>query len=79
MVNEVRSYQLGRRAGRPTLAAARHRAQALVAEAGMRADPMLRAIETRARGLRAPSPAPVPSSPPESPLFPLRVRRPPTE
>jgi hypothetical protein len=45
VVNEVRSYKLAREAaGRPTWQEARHRAQALVAGAGMRAEPVLGAL-----------------------------------
>jgi radical SAM superfamily enzyme YgiQ (UPF0313 family) len=47
VVNEVRSFQLARRAGRPSLAAVKHRAKALAARAGMRAEPMLRALAGR--------------------------------
>jgi len=76
VVNEVRSYQLARKAGgRPTLQEARHRVQALVAGAGMRAAPVLSALQARATGfLRPPPKAPPP--PPPAPLIPLR-RRPP--
>ncbi len=49
VVNEVRSFQLARRAGRPSLAAAKHGAKALFARAGMRAEPALRALDARAR------------------------------
>jgi anaerobic magnesium-protoporphyrin IX monomethyl ester cyclase len=45
VINEVRSYQLSRRAGgAPSLAAAKHRVKALMARAGMRAEPAVRAI-----------------------------------
>jgi radical SAM superfamily enzyme YgiQ (UPF0313 family) len=49
VVNEVRSYQLARKAPRPTLEVAKHRVKAIMARAGMRAEPMLRAVEARAR------------------------------
>jgi radical SAM superfamily enzyme YgiQ (UPF0313 family) len=50
VVNEVRSFQLAHRAGpKRSLAIARHDAKALAARAGMRLEPMLRALETRAR------------------------------
>jgi len=75
VVNEVRSYQLARKAGgRPTLQEARHRVQALVAGAGMRAAPVLSALQARAVGFLRPPKAPPP--PPPAPLIPLR-RRPP--
>jgi anaerobic magnesium-protoporphyrin IX monomethyl ester cyclase len=52
VVNEVRSFQVTRRAGgAPSLEAAKHRVKALAARAGMRALPALRAVEARARGL----------------------------
>jgi radical SAM superfamily enzyme YgiQ (UPF0313 family) len=55
VVNEVRSYQLARRTGGgPSLDVTKHRVKALVARAGMRALPMLRAAEERARRLIAP-------------------------
>jgi radical SAM superfamily enzyme YgiQ (UPF0313 family) len=49
VVNEVRSYQLAQRVRRPSLARAKHEAKALVARAGMRAEPVLRAVEARVR------------------------------
>jgi anaerobic magnesium-protoporphyrin IX monomethyl ester cyclase len=49
VVNEVRSYQLARKASGPTLEVAKHRVKALMARAGMRAEPVLRAVEARAR------------------------------
>jgi anaerobic magnesium-protoporphyrin IX monomethyl ester cyclase len=50
VVHEVRSFQLARRAGgAPSLAAARHRVRAMVAHAGMRVEPALRAMDARAR------------------------------
>jgi radical SAM superfamily enzyme YgiQ (UPF0313 family) len=53
VVHEIRQHKLGRRPGaRASLQAARHRLQALVARAAMRADPALRAVEARARKLR---------------------------
>jgi radical SAM superfamily enzyme YgiQ (UPF0313 family) len=53
VVNEVRSYQLAQRAHRPSLARAKHEAKALVARAGMRAEPVLRAFQARVRGVLA--------------------------
>lgn len=52
VVNEVRSYQLARRSP-ASLAAAKHRVKALVARAGMRAEPVLRALSGRARSVLA--------------------------
>ena len=50
VVNEVRSYQLARRArGVPSLASAKHRVKALFARGGMRVEPALRALDVRAR------------------------------
>ncbi len=50
VVHEVRSFQLARRGGaRPSLAVAKHRAKALAARVGMRAEPALRALDARAR------------------------------
>jgi anaerobic magnesium-protoporphyrin IX monomethyl ester cyclase len=57
VVNEVRSFQLARRPGRPPfLAAAKHQAKAMAARAGMRAEPMLRALLHRAFGPASGSP-----------------------
>jgi radical SAM superfamily enzyme YgiQ (UPF0313 family) len=54
VVNEVRAHQLARRAGgTPSLASAKHRLKAIAAQAGMRALPGLRALDTRARRLWA--------------------------
>jgi anaerobic magnesium-protoporphyrin IX monomethyl ester cyclase len=78
VVNEVRSYQLSRRAGpRPALAAAKHRVKALAARAGMRAEPVLRAVERRARRILdggAPPPAPVSAATPAAPAAGRRLR-----
>jgi radical SAM superfamily enzyme YgiQ (UPF0313 family) len=49
VVNEVRSYQLARSSGPRSLAVTKHRVKALMARAGMRAEPVLRAFEARAR------------------------------
>ena len=77
VVHEVHSFQLASRAGgRPSLAAAKHRAKALFARAGMRAEPTLRALDARARRAferlysSSPHPAPlsVKASPPPAPL-----------
>ena len=52
VVNEVRHFQVARRAGTwLSVAATKHRAKALMARAGMRLDSALRGVETRARGL----------------------------
>ena len=57
VVNEVRSFQLERRRGpRAALAAAKHRVKALVARAGMRAEPVLRALEALQTGYNSRSP-----------------------
>ena len=73
VVNEVRSFQLARRAGgRPTLGEARHRVQALVAEAGMKAAPILSALKNRAAGvLGGQREVPLPATP-VAPVIPLR-------
>jgi len=64
VVNEVRQFQATRRAGTPlSLLAAKHRARALVARAGMRLDSALVAFEA-ARARHRPDP---PASPPASP------------
>ena len=81
VVNEVRSFQLARRAGgRPTLEEARHRVQALLAGAGMRAAPLLSALQARAAGILRPASAPpaatAPTAPPEpAPVIPVPLRR----
>ncbi|HXX69468.1 MAG TPA: radical SAM protein [Polyangiaceae bacterium] len=50
VVNEVRSFQATNRAGgAPSFAAAKHTVKALVARGGMRVEPTLRALDTRAR------------------------------
>jgi anaerobic magnesium-protoporphyrin IX monomethyl ester cyclase len=75
VVNEVRSYQLARKAGgRPTFLEARHRVQAIVAGAGMRAAPVLSRLQARATGFLRPA-KPPPASPPAPPpaqVIPLR-------
>lgn len=56
VVNEVRHFQAARRAGGlPSLDAAKHRARALVARAGMRVDSAIHAIETHTRRVRPPA------------------------
>jgi radical SAM superfamily enzyme YgiQ (UPF0313 family) len=55
VVNEVRQHQAARRAGTPlSLSAAKHRARALVARAGMRLDSAFSAVEARVRRPRHP-------------------------
>jgi len=51
VISEVKHAKLARAADRPTpsLEAAKHRVKAMMARAGMRIDPALRALETRAR------------------------------
>jgi anaerobic magnesium-protoporphyrin IX monomethyl ester cyclase len=57
VVNEVRSFQLERRPGpRAALAAAKHRVKALAARAGMRAEPLLRALQALQTGYNSRSP-----------------------
>ncbi len=56
VVNEVRQFQAARRAGTSlSLIAAKHRAHALVARAGMRLDSAIVAIEARTRRARDPA------------------------
>jgi radical SAM superfamily enzyme YgiQ (UPF0313 family) len=77
VVNEVRSHQLARRGGgRPTLQEARHRVQALVASAGMRAAPVLSALQARALGFLRPATAVTAPPPAPGPVVPLRRTRP---
>jgi anaerobic magnesium-protoporphyrin IX monomethyl ester cyclase len=53
VIHEVRGHKLSSRSGAGAAARATlHRARALVARAGMRADPALQWLEARARGLR---------------------------
>jgi anaerobic magnesium-protoporphyrin IX monomethyl ester cyclase len=57
VVNEVRTFQLERRQGGwRSLAAAKHRVKALVARAGMRAEPLLRALSALQTGYNPRSP-----------------------
>jgi radical SAM superfamily enzyme YgiQ (UPF0313 family) len=77
VVNEVRHYQLARRAGTAlSLAAAKHRAKAFVARAGMSLDSVLVAVEARTRRLRGHAPpAPKPDLVAlETPLLEIGIR-----